>query len=250
MVHVADITAEQGYIERAIPNTLPPSNLEGVRTYAGCPNAEGERTDRCVSDVSGKKSVPSPTSRSSWSRTSPPKPSSPSRTRGCSTNCASRCSSRPPPPTCSRSSAARPSTCRPCSTRWSSRRHGFARPTSVTIYRARDGAYVSRCELRLLARIRAVRVRSHPIAARREDQCYWASRAGRQSQFTSRTCWPIREYALGRPAGRLATIAPCLGVPLLREGYADRRLRLDARYECSHSPKSRSSWSRPSPTRR
>ena len=28
------------------------------------------------------------------------------------------CSSRPPPPTCSRSSAARPSICRPCSTRW------------------------------------------------------------------------------------------------------------------------------------
>ena len=32
---------------------------------------------------------------------------------------ANRCSSRPPPPTCSRSSAARPSICKPCSTRWS-----------------------------------------------------------------------------------------------------------------------------------
>ena len=31
----------------------------------------------------------------------------------------SRCSSRPPPPTCSRSSAARPSICRRCSKRWS-----------------------------------------------------------------------------------------------------------------------------------
>ena len=31
----------------------------------------------------------------------------------------SRCSSRPPPPTCSRSSAARPSICRRCSIRWS-----------------------------------------------------------------------------------------------------------------------------------
>ena len=43
------------------------------------------------------------------------KPSSPSKTRGCLTNCASArrppnpCSSRPPPPMCSRSSAARPS---------------------------------------------------------------------------------------------------------------------------------------------
>ena len=49
------------------------------------------------------------TSRSSWCRTSLSRPSSPSRTCGCSTSCANRCSSRPPPPTCSRSSAARPS---------------------------------------------------------------------------------------------------------------------------------------------
>jgi transcriptional regulator with GAF, ATPase, and Fis domain len=45
-----------------------------------------------------------------------------------STSCANRCSSRPPPPTCSRSSAARPSTCRRCSTRSSSQRRGCARP--------------------------------------------------------------------------------------------------------------------------
>ena len=41
----------------------------------------------------------------------------------------SRCSSRPPPPTCSRSSATRPSICRPCSKRLSSRRRGCARRT-------------------------------------------------------------------------------------------------------------------------
>ena len=38
--------------------------------------------------------------------------------RGCSTNCENRCSSRPPPPTCSRSSAARRSICRRYSTHW------------------------------------------------------------------------------------------------------------------------------------
>ena len=37
----------------------------------------------------GRRSGRSPTNRSSCSRTSPPRPSSPSRTRGCSTNCAS-----------------------------------------------------------------------------------------------------------------------------------------------------------------
>ena len=35
-------------------------------------------------------------------RISPTRPSSPSRTPACSTSCANRCSSRPPPPTCSR----------------------------------------------------------------------------------------------------------------------------------------------------
>ena len=37
-----------------------------------------------------RRCAPSPTSRSSWCRTSPRKPSSPSRTRGCSTSCANR----------------------------------------------------------------------------------------------------------------------------------------------------------------
>ena len=45
------------------------------------------------------------------------RPSLPSRTRGCSRSCVNRSSSRPPPPTCSRSSAAQPSICKRCSTR-------------------------------------------------------------------------------------------------------------------------------------
>jgi GAF domain len=56
-----------------------------------------------------------------------PRPLSPLKTRASSTNCANRCSSRPPPPTCSRSSVARRSIFKRCSTRWSSRRHGCAR---------------------------------------------------------------------------------------------------------------------------
>src|SRR5262249_15707374 len=56
----------------------------------------------------------------------PPRPFSPLKTPACSTSCASRCSSRPPPPTCSRSSAARRSTCRQCSTRSRSQRPGCA----------------------------------------------------------------------------------------------------------------------------
>ena len=52
-----------------------------------------------------------------------------------------RCSSRPPPPTCSRSSAARPSTCRLCSIRSPNRRRGFARRTGQLSGWPRDGSY-------------------------------------------------------------------------------------------------------------
>ena len=80
----------------------------------------------------------SPTSRSSWSRPSPTRPSSRSRTRGCSTRCRrarasspNRWSSRPRPPRCCRSSRARPaswSRCsRPC---WRTRR-ASATPSSA-----------------------------------------------------------------------------------------------------------------------
>ena len=51
------------------------------------------------------------------------------------------CSSRPPPPTCSRSSAARLSTCRRCWTRWSSRPAHLCRADRVAIRLARDGLY-------------------------------------------------------------------------------------------------------------
>ena len=65
----------------------------------------------------------------------------------------SRCSSRPPPPTCSRSSAARPSTCRPCSTRSSNRRHGCARRIWLSIGRPRDYGLSARGDLRPSARV-------------------------------------------------------------------------------------------------
>src|SRR5262249_36498880 len=49
-----------------------------------------------------RKRIPSPTNRLRCCRTSPTRPSSPSRMRGYSTSCASHCSSKPPRPTCSR----------------------------------------------------------------------------------------------------------------------------------------------------
>ena len=56
-------------------------------------------------------------------------------------SCANRCSSRPPPPTCSRSSAARPSISSRCCKRSSNRRPGFATPTIARITRQTDGKF-------------------------------------------------------------------------------------------------------------
>ena len=49
---------------------------------------------------------------------------------------ANPCSSRPPPPKCSRSSAARPSTCGPCFTRSRIGCPAYARPTMAPLRRA------------------------------------------------------------------------------------------------------------------
>ena len=58
-----------------------------------------------------------------------------------------RLSSRPPPPMCSRSSAARPSIFRPCWTRWSRSAAGYARPIWRFIARLDDRNFGFRGEL-------------------------------------------------------------------------------------------------------
>ena len=62
--------------------------LAGARTLLLRADAQGERVDREPSASTARRYDHSPTSRSSWSRTSPRRPSSPSRTRACSTSCA------------------------------------------------------------------------------------------------------------------------------------------------------------------
>ena len=118
-----------------------------------------------------------------------------------------RCSSRPRPPTCSRSSAARRSTCRPCSTRWSSRRRGCATPTRAAIRRRQDGAYQHvashgfspehrRMHAETVRSRRIADVGRRPRAARRQDRSH-PRRRGRSGLHVGTRC------------SRAANSAPC-----------------------------------------
>ena len=116
------------------------------------------------------------------------------------------CSSRPPPPTCSRSSAARPSTCKPVLKRWSNRPRGFAKPI-----RRRSPGKKRRCSIcaeayGYCAGIHRIR-QGHPDRAedagqRRDGPC-WKARSS-----ILPTCWPTRTTP-GQRHRDWAAIAPC-----------------------------------------
>src|SRR5262249_46942470 len=120
VVHIADIASED-------PSN-PSARFGGARSYLAVPML---KDDELLGGIIIYRQEVRPFSDKQVElvRTSPPRRSSPSRIPACSTSCASRCSSRPPPPTCSRSSAAQPSTCRPCCRRSSNPRPDFATPT-------------------------------------------------------------------------------------------------------------------------
>ena len=106
--HTADYAAD------GVP--APPVTLGGARSTVDVPMLKDDELIGAFS-IYRQEVRPFTEKQIALVRTSPTRPSSPSRTRACSMSCANRCSSRPRPPTCSRSSAARPSICRPSSTR-------------------------------------------------------------------------------------------------------------------------------------
>ncbi len=116
VVHVADIAAEPAYAERD-PLRVATVDIAGARTFLGVPMLkEKELVGAIIIYRQEVRPVYRQANRNGL-RALLPKPLSPSRTRVCSTSCAIRCSSRPPPPKCSRSSADPPSICRRCSIR-------------------------------------------------------------------------------------------------------------------------------------
>ena len=87
LVHTADLAAQRPYIEKSDPAIVAAVDLGEVRTRLSVPLLkEGE----FIGIITLSQQVhPFTTNRSSWCKISPPRRSSPSRTRGCSTSCGS-----------------------------------------------------------------------------------------------------------------------------------------------------------------
>ena len=86
VAHIADIRMEQAYIER-FPPLVAVVKLGGFRTLLVVPMLKEDELVGAIG-IYRQEVVRSPTSRSNSSRISLPRPSSPSRTRACSTSCA------------------------------------------------------------------------------------------------------------------------------------------------------------------
>jgi len=99
-VQTADVAATQPYAERD-PAVVDAVELGGVRTSVMVPMLKNNELVGAI--VIFRQEVrPFTDSRLNYSRASPTRLSSPSRTPAYSTSCASLCSSRPRPPMCSR----------------------------------------------------------------------------------------------------------------------------------------------------
>jgi hypothetical protein len=126
---IADITKEQGYLERDLErDPSVGAELGGYRTVLSVPMLKEGKLIGAFG-IYRQEVRPFTDKQIQLVEISPTKPSPRSRTPACSTSCENRCSNRPPPPTCSRSSAAQLSISRRCSIRLSSQQPGCARRT-------------------------------------------------------------------------------------------------------------------------
>ena len=102
-VHITDLKAERYYAE-ANSQAVAAVDLGGIRTYLGVPLLKENELIGAIL-LYCKEVRPFTDKQIELVRTLQHKPSSQSRTHGCSTSCANLCNSRLQPPTCSRSSA-------------------------------------------------------------------------------------------------------------------------------------------------
>ena len=131
-----------------------------------------------------------------------------------------RCSSRPRPPTCSRSSAARPSTCKTVLQTLVESAARLCDADKATITRQRDGKFY-RAEAYGFSPEFLDHVRAMPVEPERGSATGRALLEGRIDPYRRRRR-PILTTRSPRRR-RLGDFRTILGVPMLREGDADRR---------------------------
>ena len=118
-----------------------------------------------------------------------------------------RCSSRPRPPTCSRSSAARPSICRRCSTRWSKSAARLCDADMGAITQPRTAMPIYYAASYGFPPSSSNTSRSMPIEPGRGTRDR-PRRCSKARSSISPTCWPIRNTP-GRRRRSSAASAPC-----------------------------------------
>src|SRR5262249_5254555 len=128
VVQFADLMAERAYRE-GDPVAIASVQLSGTRTWRRVRMLNEGNLIGAISIYRREVRPFTKKSRLNPLAISPSRGSPQSRTPACSTSCANRCSSRPPPPTCSRSSAARRSILSRCFRHWSNQLPDFVRLT-------------------------------------------------------------------------------------------------------------------------